>query len=372
MIRFPLTSDRVSLSVTETGGQLSDVAFTLADGRTVAPMHVAPWTDEPLGDDIPPMLRVLRGDFLAAPFGASDVLPEERRDHGLSANGTWHLTDHSETSLDATLDGTIMGATLAKRIAVRAGESIVYQRHTFAGGAGRLPVGHHAMLRAGTPLQLGFALWTKALTPPRPVEMPPHGRPLLAEAQTIRDLTVARRGDGGTADLTRFPCADGHEALWMLVSDLAPPFAWTTATAADQSLVWFSLRDQRSLPQTLFWFSNGGRDYPPWNGRHRGIIGIEDICGYFHLGHAASIGGNPVSAAGSPTAIELVPEGQRTISYMFGLSATPPGFGAVVDIAAAPGGIRLTDAAGAAVFVACDLSFITRNQEREDDGRGSI
>lgn len=361
MIRFPLTSDRVSLTVTETGGQLSDVAFTLADGRTLAPMHVAPWAGEPLADDIPPMLRVLRGDFLAAPFGASDVLPEEKRDHGLSASGTWRLTNRSETSLDATLDGTIMGATLAKRVEVRAGESVVYQRHTFAGGAGRLPVGHHAMLHAGTPLQLGFAPWTMALTPPQPVETPPHGRPLLAANQAIRDLTVARRDDGGTADLTRFPCADGYEALWMLVSDPAPPFAWATATAADQNWVWFSLRDQRSLPQTLLWFSNGGRDYPPWNRRHRGVIGIEDICGYFHLGHAASTGDNPVAASGSPTAIELVPGGHRTISYIFGLSATPPGFGAVVDIAAAPGGIRLADATGTTVFAACDPSFITGN-----------
>jgi hypothetical protein len=361
MKTFPLRSDRVSLAVTETGGQLSEVAFVLADGRTVAPMHVAPWADETLGDDIPPMLRVLRGDFLAAPFGASDVLPGEGRDHGLAANGTWRLAGHSESALDATLTGTIMGATLDKHVELRAGESVVYQRHTFTGGSGRLPVGHHAMLRADTPLKLGFAPWTVALTPPKPVETPPHGRPLLAPNQTIRDLTRAERADGGTADLTQFPSADGYEALWMLVSDPVPEFAWTTATAPARNWVWFSLKKQRTLPQTLLWFSNGGRDYPPWNGRHRLAIGIEEICGYFHLGHAASVAVNPVAAGGSATAMELAPNGQTVLSYIFGLAATPPGFGAVTDVIAVPGGIRLADAAGHAVFAACDLSFVTAN-----------
>ena len=361
MKSFSLKSDLVSLAVTETGGQLSDVAFVLDDGRTVAPMHVAPWAGETLGDDIPPMLRMLRGDFLAAPFGANDLLPEESRDHGLAANGTWRPTGQSEGALDARLDGRISGATLDKHVELRAGESVVYQRHTFTGGHGRLPVGHHAMLRADSPLALGFAPWTLAITPPDPVETPPHGRPLLAANQTIRDLTRAERADGGTTDLTRFPGPDGYEALWMLMSDPSPAFAWTTATAADSGWVWFSLKNQRQLPQTLLWLSNGGRDYPPWNGRHRRVIGIEEICSYFHLGHAASLGANPVAAAGSPTAMELAPGGTTTISYAFGLAATPPGFGAVAEVAAAPGGIRLADKAGKSVFARCDLSFVTGN-----------
>jgi hypothetical protein len=33
----------------------------------------------------------------------------------------------------------------------------------------------------------------------------------------------------------------------------------------------------------------------------------------------------------------------------------------VTDVIAVPGGIRLTDAAGHAVFAACDLSFVTAN-----------
>jgi hypothetical protein len=355
---FPLSSDRVSLAVTEIGGHLSDVTFTLPGGRKVSPMHVAPWANETLPDDTPPILQVLRGDFFCAPFGSSDLIPGETRVHGLPASGIWEPVEESGNAVSLMLDGTVMGATVVKHVEVRPGEAVVYQRHTLSGGSGRLPVGYHAMLRADTPLQLAFSPWTMALTPPEPVEQPPHGRPLLAEDQHIQNLRKARRPDGRTVDLTVFPPEDGYEALWMVVSDPSLPFAWTAATAADQGWVWFSLKDQRSLPETLLWFSNGGRDYPPWNGRHRRAIGLEEICGYFHLGHAASTGDNPVAAAGSPTAVELRSDGPLAFSYVFGVAPAPLGFGAVGEIRSAPGGVKLVDAGGREIVAACDLSFV--------------
>ena len=356
---FPLRSNRASLAVTETGGHLSDVTFTLAGERRVRPMHAAPWASEVLPDDPPPILRVLRGDFFCAPFGSSDIIPGETRVHGLAANGTWRLVRGSATALDALLDGNVMGGTITKHVELRPGEAVVYQRHTLAGGTGRLPIGHHAMLHADSPLQLAFSPWTTALTPPEPVELPPDGHPLLANNQIIGDLEKAQRADGGTADITLFPTADGFEAIWMLVSDQTQSFAWTAATATDEGWVWFSLKNPRVLPQTLLWLSNGGRDYAPWNGRHRRAIGLEEICGYFHLGHSASIGDNPVAARGSATAVQLRPDSTLDISYMFGLADAPPGFGAVTDVLDAPGGVKLIDAGGREIFAACDLSFIT-------------
>jgi hypothetical protein len=355
---FPLRSDRLTLGVTETGGHLSDVRFTLPGGREVAPMHVAPWADEELPPETPPILRVLRGDFFCAPFGASDLVPEETRVHGLPANGTWRLLEAGDSAIDAVLDGQVMGASVTKHVEVRSGETIVYQRHTLAGGRGRLPVGYHAMLRADSPLQLGFSRWTMALSMPKPEEEPPLGRALLASNQTIGDLRRAKRADGGEVDLTVFPSPERYESIWMLVADRTPPFAWTAATSADQGWVWFSLKDPRVLPETLLWLSNGGRDYPPWNGRHRRVIGLEEICGYFHLGHAASTGDNPLAAKGIPTAADLTPERPLIVSYLFGLAAIPPGFGAVADIAEVTDGVNLIDAGGRKVFAACDVSFL--------------
>jgi hypothetical protein len=193
----------------------------------------------------------------------------------------------------------------------------------------------------------------------------------LAHDQTITDLRKARRADGGTADLTVFPSADGYEALWMLVADQSLPFAWTAATCADEGWVWFALKDQRILPQTLLWLSNGGRDYPPWNGRHRRAIGLEEISGYFHLGHAASVADNPIARRGSATAVELRADAPLTVSYMFGLAEVPRGFDAVRDIVSVPGGVTLIDGGGRQVFAACDASFVTGGAATRVEWAGS-
>ena len=357
MKTFPLRSDLTSLALTETGAHLSDVTFTLPGGRKVSPTHTAPWADEPMPDDTPPMLRVLRGDFLCAPFGDSDVIPTETRPHGGTANGTWRLDRQTATGLEATLEGDVMGASVSLHLELRPGENMVYQRHSFTGGKGRLPIGHHAMLRADQPLELGFAPWTWAGTPPEPIEVPPAGRSVLAYPQEIADLRVVRRTGGGTADITHYPFDDGHEDVLMLVADRAAPFAWTAATCAEAGWVWFALKNPRELPATTLWLSNGGRTYAPWSSRHRRVIGLEEICGYFHLGHAASIGDNPLAARGTPTAITL--GAPLSISYAFGLAPVPSGFGAVATIVPAEHSIRLIDGAGRQAVAACDLSFIT-------------
>jgi hypothetical protein len=357
MKTYPIRADRVSLALTVTGGHLSDVAFDL-DGRHVTPMHTAPWYDEPMPPDAPPMLRVLRGDFFCAPFGPNDVVPGDGPQHGDSASGEWELVSSGDGWVEAVLATPIMGAQLRKRVEVRPGESIVYQRHTFTGGSGRLPVGHHAMLRADGVLRLAFAPRIFAGTPPAPVETPPEGRSILAYPQEITDLRTARRGDGGTIDLTSYPTEDGHEDLWMLASDPVPGFAWTAATSED-GWVWFGIKNPRILPGTVIWQSNGGRSYPPFSSRHRRVIGLEEVCSWFHLGHAASTGDNPLAARGVPTAISLRPDGTVVIPYLFGLAAVPADFGPVASITEDDGGVLIADESGREAFAACDVSFVT-------------
>ena len=88
------------------------------------------------------------------------------------------------------------------------------------------------------------------------------------------------------------------------------------------------------------------------------MIGLEEVCSYFHLGHRASIEDNPLSERGIRTAVELDSETPLEINYAFGLAPAPPGFGAVVHVEQADSGIVLADAAGHQTFAACDLSFI--------------
>ena len=125
-----------------------------------------------------------------------------------------------------------------------------------------------------------------------------------------------------------------------------------------------NFQEKAAIDDGVLWMSDGGRDYAPWNGRHRKAIGLEEICGYFHLGHNASIADNPIAAAGSPTSATLKPGGSLEVAYMFGVTAVPPGFGAVRDIVSDSGGVRLTDADGNEVFAACDVSFITGSGAR--------
>ena len=361
---FPLRSDAVSLAVTATGGHLGDVVFRMSDGRRVAPMHTAPWIDEPLPEDLPPMQRILRGDFFCAPFGASNIIPTERRGHGTPANGEWRVQASGEGWLDALLTGEVMGATLTKHIELRPGEAMVYERHTFSGGEGRLPIAHHAMLKAETELRLGFSPWVWAATPPKPHEEPPTGTSMLAYPQRLFSLRTAVRPDGRPVDLTVYPSVDGHEDLWMLASDASRPFSWTAATCPAGGWVWFSLKNPRVLPGTVNWLSNGGRTFPPFSGRHRGVIGLEEVCAYFAYGHAASTSANPLAAMGIPTSVELRRDASLSISYAFGVAPVPAGFGAVADILPEDGGVVLVDDDGLETFAACDLSFVADSEPR--------
>ena len=71
----------------------------------------------------------------------------------------------------------------------------------------------------------------------------------------------------------------------MMVNEAATPeqpFAWSAVVL--DGYVWFSLKNPADFPATMFWLSNGGRTAAPWNGRHVGRIGIEEVCSYFANG----------------------------------------------------------------------------------------
>lgn len=88
-------------------------------------MHRAPWLTEKLPEEILPMLRGLRGDFLCSLFGASDLTLEESRPHGTTANGVWHNTRQSADTLEFVLEGKVLGAEVRKRVHLNPGEAVV-------------------------------------------------------------------------------------------------------------------------------------------------------------------------------------------------------------------------------------------------------
>jgi hypothetical protein len=349
-----LTSDRVSLRLLEHGGFLDDVVF---DGR-FAPLHRAPWVDTPDEHGLPHMLQNLRGDFFCAPFGASDQDPGEDRPHGASSNDIWIPENITKTAGHWILRPAVSGAVLHKIITLKAGHPVVYQSHIFEGGSGSIPVAHHLMLKADNPLHLSFSAYKYIATPPGPVEPDPEmGRSLLAYNEQFRRLEQAPLADGRVADLSVYPALDGHEDLLMLSTAAGVRPAWSAAVCPEEQWVWFAVKDPSVLPSTTLWMSNGGRYYPPFSGRHRRVIGIEECRSCFHLGHRASAGKNPVSDAGIATSLNLQ-GGRIAVNYAFGVTGSPQGLQKVESVTFQDGQL-LIEGNGVSVDVPFDTGFFS-------------
>ena len=147
----------------------------------------------------------------------------------------------------------------------------------------------------------------------------------------------------------------------MMVSEpatAARPFAWSACVA--EGYVWFSLKDPADFPATLFWLSNGGRSAAPWNSRHTGRIGIEDVCS--HYGDGLDISRRDLLKKLSiPTTRSFSKESQVTLRNIHAVAAVPDGFGMVKSIE--PGGqseIVLCDENGITVTAKVDREFLEK------------
>lgn len=327
-------------------GNLADFAITL-DGKTVHPLHRAPWVDN--GEKLPDTLfkseRKLSGDFFCAPFGRPDPrLPI----HGWAANGTWEKTGTDEAG-DATthsyaLREEISGAKLTKHLTVAPGHPVLYQRHVFHGGAGALPVAHHAMIRAPGTAKLSFSPKSFGRTMPTPLETDPaRGRSVLAYPQEFASMTSVRRADGGSVDATVYPFDTGHEDLIVLSEKPDATIGWSAAVAREEGFVFFAVKDAKTLPQTVLWMSNGGRSYAPWNSRHTAVLGIEEGAVAVHLNDNER---KQPLRDGQPIALALKPQGEVAVRHALGGIPVPQGWSEVTDIRLGDGTITLADRSG--------------------------
>jgi hypothetical protein len=348
------------------GGHVRVFAVT-QDGRAVEPLHTAPWIhDKDVVEDesLDANLRYLSGDFFCAPFSTSDIDPATL--HGWPANSPWTLLGveaHPEGGQIARYElvKRVMGATLVKELTVRDGHPFLYERHVFIGGAGDIPVANHAMTRFDGGGRLSFSPKLFGTTPATAIEPDPAvGRSLLAYPACFTDLTKAPRADGTTADLTTYPFGAKHEDFLSLIEDPANPLGWAAAVRPDKRDIFLSLKNPAEYPITMMWFSNGGRDYAPWNGRHVGVLGLEEGRTYAGLGHKASIAPNPWSEAGIPTFLSLDPAGEVDVRNVIGGVALPEGWTRVASVEAQGSELVLADEAGGTMTVPYDAGFLMR------------
>lgn len=327
---------RMRGEVAALGGMLAPVWFELSPGRSVQPLAVAPWSDDPPEQlaTLPPLLRQLRGEWPCVPFGvpfARDDLPPEWAVgagpgraaidpffHGYSSNHLWHLLAEDDQSLTIAIDypDDHPVRRLTRRIA-RAGPLALSMTLTIEmRRAAVLPIGLHPVLAIPEPPHravLDLPNPRRAANFPVPVE--PGS--VLVPGQVRPSLQGFRTRDGGSLDLSRHPLPVQTEELVMV----EPETGSLTLARPDEG---FSTRlswDERIFPHCLLWISNRGRSDYPWNGRHR-ALGVEPIASIFDLGEVHSRNpASPAHAIFSQAGARQIPATGLTTSYRIEVSA---------------------------------------------------
>jgi len=364
-----LASPQVEVFITEQGGHLGPVTFD-RQGRRLRPYSVAPWAEEQTDPSLLPLLKALRGDFFCLPFGGNDTPfgREKHPVHGETANARWRFCSlkrsEGRACLHLNLALRVRPGRVDKRIYLVDGQNTVYSQHVVSAMSGPMNFGHHAMLKFPDTPGSGRVTTSRfvygQVFPGVLEQAEKGGYSWLNPGAEFKSLGRVPTLDGGTTDLRRYPARRGYEDLVMIVSDTKTPFAWTAVTFPKERYVWFALKDPRVLRGTIFWLSNGGRHYAPWNGRHVGVLGLEEVTSHFHYGLAESARRNPLSRRGYPTCAKLNAKQPLVVNYIMGVAAIPAGFDRVATIRAAPGKevIVLKSASGRRAEAAVELDFL--------------
>ncbi|HAT20141.1 MAG TPA: hypothetical protein DCS85_08300 [Verrucomicrobiales bacterium] len=366
---FQLKSDCVELSVTQTAGMLAPVIFR-SGGSEFSPYALAPWKPDELEGSLPNLLKYLRGDFFCLPFG-----PQDNGDpHGDTANAEWSLVKQGEDLLHLAIEPGDVGGRIEKVLRLKSGHAAVYCEHRISGIEGHFSYGNHPILdfsglaegqgRVTTSSFRWASVNPGLFSDPANDEyqaLVPGARftdlrevPLATEPPSAPDQVSA----AGTTDLTCYPARQGFEDLVMLVNEEAnkdQPFAWTAAVL--DGCVWFSLKNPADFPATLFWISNGGRRGAPWDGRHLGRLGLEEVCSHF-ADNVTSSREDKLDGENIPTTRSFSRNEVVSLRIVQAVTAIPADFGAVASIV--PGGpenVTITSDTGAIVKAAVDWSF---------------
>lgn len=358
-----LRADGIAVTLDLAAGHIRSLEIEAHD-RVLSPLHTAPWADDPAVQEdpsIPAVLKHLSGDFFCAPFGRSDV--EDGPDHGWPANSRWQLEGETGGAEARTarfrLEHEVQGASLIKDLTVRNGHPFLYIRHRFEGGRGAISVASHAMTRFEGPGRLAFSAKAFAELPDVVQEPEPDfGRSVFARSRRFDDLSKLPLADGGEADLHGYPIAERHEDFVMFAEAEGSTLGWTAAARHEQRDIVLSLKNPADFPLTFLWFSNEGRDYAPWNSRHKGVLGIEEGRAYSIYGHAASIRPNPLSEAGIPTSLTLNPNGSVSVRHILGGVPLPSGWQQVRTIDASRGRLHIENPDGALIDIPFDEAFL--------------
>lgn len=319
-------------------GNIAQLSFQFTH-QSLPVLHRAHWVDDPKAElpaAMPFSEMRLSGDFLCAPFAAF-ALPDHPF-HGPTANSRWEILGQDAGSIRLGLQSSIMGARVEKWLSLDDGP-FLYQTHRFIGGQGDLPVSTHPMFAAGPGDRLSTSTKANAATPENPIVEGSHRLAYPARSPDI----AAFPGIDGPVDLTSYPDETGKDDFIQLLEAPENEVGWTTLVRKNSIIL--VLKDARQLPITQLWISNGARTDKPWNGRHTGVIGIEDAC----LPFADSEG----------TGLHLVPDGIKTIRHAIGAIPRPEGWNQITDVEVSGNTLILTNQTGDTLGLPFAPTFFT-------------
>lgn len=332
---YLISTDKVKAALTVQAGHLGPVTFKL-DKREIQPFSVAPWWNEEVSSDLPNAAGILRGDLFCMPFGLN-LVPfngERHQVHGETANDKWDFEEISEndgkTSLHVSMDVKVRTGKVDKWIILAADETNIYQKHKITGMSGPMCFGHHPMLKIpdyNDAARYSASRWIYGQVSVEPVELPENkGYSMLKTGAVFNDLTRVTTVTGEFADLTRYPRGRGFDDVVSIAADATEQIAWNAVTFPREGYMWFSVRDPKVLSSTMLWLSNGGRHYPPWNGRHINVLGVEDHTSFFHFGLNRAVKTNEFSKRGIRTFYDMDANKSLEVKHIMGLVKIPADF----------------------------------------------
>lgn len=323
------------VTVESLGGMLGPTLFVLPDGRQVAPLQIAPWAGEPGGKALPGILRRLRGEWPCVPFGndgdriAADGWPASRATptvdadaHGFGSNHDWTIAADDPSRLELAIDYPQSHpiARLERRITPDpAAAAIDLELTVIPRRDCDLPIGLHPVLRLPeTPGAMHIELPESISAMTFPGD--PDATSIFARGRFVENWRQVPGRDGRVIDPSRVPLPQPTEDLLQLLQVPGEVSLWNTAEGYRVRLSW----NAEHFPTLLFWFSNRGRQFAPWSGRHL-ALGVEPVCGAFDLGPQVSGQPNPVSAHGVPTTHRFVAGEPFLTRYRIAIETAPLG-----------------------------------------------
>lgn len=300
------------VSVEALGGMIGPSLFVLPDGQQVAPFQVAPWANETGQGNLPGILARLRGEWPCVPFGsdadrpAADGWPAslagttiDPLPHGFGSNVEWQFAaveaDAISLSIQYPADHPVR--TLRRRVTPDPASAVLdFELEIDIRSDCTLPIGLHPCFRLpSTPgaMRIEVPSDITGMTFPAQVDT----SSIFEQGAVLQPWHDVPLRDGSRFDTRSVPLPQATEELVQLLDMTGEASLWNTLEGYRVTLSW----NAEHFPSALLWFSNRGRQFAPWNGRHL-ALGLEPICSAFDLGQQISVADNPIARRGTPTA----------------------------------------------------------------------